>query len=399
MTISSYGWAPSASTPPSSQSRSHGDALSAPTSGLRLPLPLSQPRVTYILLGINVLVWLAMTVVGGSTNTDVLIRFGAKANALVADGQVWRLLTSMFLHVGLMHLLFNSYALFIFGMEVERLYGSTRFLAIYLLAGLWGSLASFAFGPELSAGASGAIFGLLGTMLAFFRRHRETFGDWGRQRLLNLWGVAVFNLVLGFTVPGIDNLAHLGGLLSGVLLGWLLAPQYRAQVDEGGRLHVTDPTGMLSYRTSLGARWWVVALVVILLVVSIGGAMAVQRQSASALILRGQRALEGGDLATAESFLREAVARDPDSAEAYFYLGVVLSTQDQMTEAARAYEDALRLEYDLAEAHWNLALAYAALGRSTDAIAEFEAFIALRPDSPDTDRARVFIAELRKSAP
>jgi rhomboid protease GluP len=386
MTISSYGWAPSASTPPSPQPRSHGDA------GLRLPLPLGQPRVTYILLGINVLVWLAMTVVGGSTNTDVLIRFGAKANVLVADGQVWRLLTSMFLHVGLMHLLFNSYALFVFGMEVERLYGSARFLVIYLLAGLWGSLASFAFGPDLSAGASGAIFGLLGTMLAFFRRHRETFGDWGRQRLLSLWGVAVFNLVLGFTVPGIDNLAHLGGLLSGVALGWLLAPQYRVQVGEGGRLHVAE-------RTSLGARWWVVALAVILLIASIGGAMAVQRQSASALILRGQRALEGGNLATAESFLREAVARDPDSAEAYFYLGVVLSTQDQMSEAARAYEDALRREYDLAEAHWNLALAYAALGRSADAIAEFEAFIALRPDSPDTDRARVFIAELRKSAP
>ena len=102
----------------------------------RLSLPMAQPRVTYVLLAINVLVFLAMTVAGGSTNTAVLIRFGAKANALIAQGQVWRFLTSIFLHIGPMHLFFNSYALFIFGVEVERVYGSARFLAIYLLAGL-----------------------------------------------------------------------------------------------------------------------------------------------------------------------------------------------------------------------------------------------------------------------
>jgi len=355
----------------------------------RLPLPLAQPRVTYALLAINVLVWLAMTAAGGSTNTAVLIRFGAKVNLLIAQGQVWRLLTSMFLHIGLMHLFFNSYALFAFGIEVERLYGSARFLAIYLLAGLYGSLVSFALGPNLSAGASGAIFGLLGVMVAFFRLHREMFGEWGRQRLLSLLGVAGFNLVLGFTVPGIDNLAHLGGLLSGAVLGWLLAPQYQAQVDERGLPYVAD-------RSSLLSRWWVLALASLLLIAGTSLAVAAQQDSASAYILRGQRVLEEGDLATAESLLRQAVSRDPDSAEAYFYLGVALSGQEAMDDAADAYQNALRLEPELAEAHWNLALAYAALNRPAQAIAEFEAFLALRPDSPDAEQARAYIVELEK---
>jgi len=348
--------------------------------------------LTYVVLAVNVALWLAMTFAGGSTSTEVLIRFGAKVNVLIADGQVWRLLTSMFLHVGLMHLLFNSYALFIFGVEVERLYGGSRFVVIYLLAGLGGSLTSFAFGPELSAGASGAIFGLLGTMVAFFRRHHQAFGVWGRRRLANLLAVAVLNLVLGFTVPGIDNLAHLGGLLTGGVLGWILAPQYQVQVDERGRPHVAD-------RTSLRARWQAMVAMVVLLVLGTGGAMAVQRQSAPALILRGQHALDAGEPAAAESLFRRAVARDPDSAEAHFYLGVALSTQEQMTEAAQAYQEAIRLAPDLAEAHWNLALAYAALNRPSEAIVEFEAFITLRPDSPQADRARSFIVELRKAAP
>jgi len=355
----------------------------------RLGLPLAQARVTYVLLAINILVWLAMTAAGGSTSTAVLIRFGAKVNLLIAQGQVWRLLTSIFLHIGLMHLFFNSYALFAFGIEVERLYGGARFLVIYLLAGLYGSLLSFAFSPNVSAGASGAIFGLLGVMVAFFRRHREMFGAWGRQRLFSLLGVAGFNLVLGFSVPGIDNLAHLGGLLSGLTLGWLLVPEYQVRTDERGLPYVAD-------RTSLLSRWWAVALAILLLIAGTSAAMAAQQGSASGLMQRGQRALEDGDVATAEALLRQAITRAPDSAEAYFYLGVALSGQTEMGDAVDAFQNAVRLEPDLAEAHWNLALAYATLNRPAEAIAELEAFLSLKPDSPDADRARAYIGQLRE---
>jgi len=246
------------------------DVETPPPQTRRVSLPLAQPRATYGLLAVLILVFLAMTAAGGSENIRVLILFGAKVNSLIAEGQVWRLLTSMFLHIGPVHLFFNGYALYVFGIQVERLYGTPRFLAIYLLAGLYGSLFSFAFGAEVSAGASGAIFGLLGAMLAFFRRHRETFGTWGRQQLLNLLVVAGLNLVLGVTVPGIDILAHLGGLVSGAVLGWLLAPQYQPHVDENGAFYATDTV-------SLRSRWWVVALALFLLAGGTAAAMAAQR--------------------------------------------------------------------------------------------------------------------------
>jgi rhomboid protease GluP len=237
----------------------------------QMPLPLAQPRATYVLLALIILVFLAMTAAGGSENIRVLILFGANVNSLIAAGQVWRLLTSMFLHIGYLHLFFNGYALYIFGIQVERLYGSPRFLAIYLLAGLYGSLVSFAFGPPgLSAGASGALFGLLGAMLAFFRRHRETFGTWGRRQLVNLLVLAGINLVISITVPGIDILAHLGGLVSGAVLGWVLAPQYQPHVDENGAVYATDTVSLLN-------RWWVVALALFLLAGGTALAMMAQR--------------------------------------------------------------------------------------------------------------------------
>lgn len=225
-----------------------------------LPLPLNNPFVTYIMLGIIVIVWLLMELSGGSTNPRVLVQFGANYGPGILDGEIWRLFTSMFLHIGLTHLAFNSYALFIFGLEMERLYGSDRYLVIYVLAGLFGSLASFASrGPQvLSAGASGAIFGVIGMNLAFFLLHRESFGHFGRQRLMNTLLIIGLNLVFGFTVPGIDNLAHLGGLAGGFALGYGLAPRYQV-VDQ----YTLNPR--LVDRVSLLNHWWVPALAVIFL--------------------------------------------------------------------------------------------------------------------------------------
>lgn len=200
-------------------------------------IPMAKPRWTFILLGINIAVFLAMTAFGalnglglnGSQDTRVLVFFGAMHNQLIAQGEYHRLLTSMFLHIGVIHLLFNSYALYVVGQDVERLYGSARFLLIYFLAGLGGSLASFVLGAGgISAGASGAIFGLFGASIAYFYLHRATFGQRGQAQLRSLLMLAGINLVLGFTIPGINNLAHMGGLVFGMLLGWILAPKYQA---------------------------------------------------------------------------------------------------------------------------------------------------------------------------
>ena len=119
-------------------------------------LPLHRPVVTWIMLAGIVLVFLLETLAGGSTNTQVLVRLGAKVTPLIVQSEYWRLFTSTFLHIGLVHLAFNGYALLLLGTEMERLFAWPRFLAIYLLSGLFGSLASYALSDTISAGASGA---------------------------------------------------------------------------------------------------------------------------------------------------------------------------------------------------------------------------------------------------
>ena len=203
--------------------------VEAPSAGyaVRVPLPRHQPLWTFLFLGVNVLVWLAMTALGGSENTAVLVWFGAKYNPLIVQGQYWRLLTACFVHIGIMHLAFNSYALFSFGLEVERRFGRGRFLALYILSGLAGSVLSFVGSTRLSAGASGAIFGLVGAMVAYFATYREEFGQLGKRQLRSVLLVAGYNLIWGFITPGIDNLGHIGGLLGGLALGWAYCPRYQ----------------------------------------------------------------------------------------------------------------------------------------------------------------------------
>jgi membrane associated rhomboid family serine protease len=233
----------------------------APPPDPYLPLPVSKPFLTYIVLGIIAVVWLLMELLGGSTNTAVLLAFGANSGRrILLDGEIWRLFTSMFLHIGIAHLAFNAYALFIFGLEMERLYGPDRFIVVYILAGLFGSLASFAArGPfVLSAGASGAIFGVIGMNLAFFLLHRDTFGRFGRQRMVSTLVIIGINLVFGFTVPGIDNYAHIGGLVAGFALGYGLAPRYQVVNQYSFSPRVVDKISLLN-------RWWVSALAVVLL--------------------------------------------------------------------------------------------------------------------------------------
>lgn len=199
---------------------------------MRMRVPTHRPLFTQIFLGINVLVWLVMTVAGGSQDPYVLVRFGAKYNPLIVSGQYWRLLTACFIHIGIVHLLFNSYALYSFGMQLERRYGRLRFLAIYLSSGIFSTAVSFVGNEALAAGASGAIFGLMGATIAYFVTYRKQFGLGGRSYLSQLLTIAAFNLLWGFSTPGIDNLAHIGGLFAGLFLGWAYCPKYRATLGD-----------------------------------------------------------------------------------------------------------------------------------------------------------------------
>jgi rhomboid protease GluP len=354
-----------------------------------LAIPLGRPLVTWVLLGIIVAVFTAETLLGGSTETEVLIRLGAKVTYLIADGEYWRLLSSMFLHVGLLHLLFNGYALVALGTAVERLFGWGRFLAVYLAAGLFGSLASYAFSTGLSAGASGAVFGLIGALGAYFFLHRQQLGSWGQRRLANVVFLGGANLLFGFTLQGIDNLAHLGGLLGGLGLGWALAPRYQVDLPA---LRLTD-------RNHLKQYWPALALATALFAGGAYLATVGQRNGADYYLSRGQDALEREAWAEAATQLEQVVARYPDeaTASAYFYLGLARNNLDQPYRAAEAYESALKLVPNDSSTRWNLALTYAELARQEEACLQFNAYLSLNPE--DLNIVQPYLNALRCSTP
>jgi rhomboid protease GluP len=188
----------------------------------RVALELFQPRAAWALIIINVAVYLAPLVLGLQ---GVVQDAGVKSNAAIQAGEYYRLLTATFLHADLTHLGFNMLAIYMFGRDVERVYGTPRFLAVYLLAGLGGSVASYLGSPNDALGASGAVFGLISALGIFFVRARAIFGEMSRQQIGSLLFIVLINLAFGFTTPRIDNYGHLGGLFVGALAALLLAPQ------------------------------------------------------------------------------------------------------------------------------------------------------------------------------
>jgi rhomboid protease GluP len=154
-----------------------------------------------------------------------LVRWGSNAGPFTLGGQWWRLVTSMFLHGGLLHISFNMFALWQVGRLVERMFGSVRFLALYMIAGVCGSLASVLWNPHVnSVGASGAIFGIIGGLLAFIRRPDSGVPSTIVKDLRgSLGGFLIFNIAAGMLYPHTDNAAHIGGLVGGYLAGHLLA--------------------------------------------------------------------------------------------------------------------------------------------------------------------------------
>jgi rhomboid protease GluP len=177
--------------------------------------------VTMALLVINVGVFAIDAVLGALGKPETLLEAGAMVPSLVANGEWYRLITAMFLHIGILHLALNGLALYIFGGLVETAFGSMRMLAIYMVTGFAASVTSFAFGASgvAAAGASGAIFGLLGAWLVYNLRRRSL--SLARANVQSALFLIAINLVFGFTVPGIDNLAHIGGLISGVVAGFV----------------------------------------------------------------------------------------------------------------------------------------------------------------------------------
>ena len=183
-----------------------------------------KPYAVYVILTINTILIVLMEFNGTSTNPNTLNDFGALNSIGILHGQYWRLVTAIFLHIGFMHYAVNSVSLFIIGSLTERIYGSYKFILIYLISGIFASSLSFVFSPSnsIGAGASGAIFGLLSSLGSFYLINRDKLGKYGKQNFNAILMLAVINLGFGFMNQGIDNWAHIGGLLAGYPLAIIL---------------------------------------------------------------------------------------------------------------------------------------------------------------------------------
>ena len=171
-------------------------------------------------IAIIIVYFIIITLNGGTTDTLTLVKFGALFPPLVKEyGQYYRLITSIFIHIGLMHLLFNGYALYVFGTQIERLIGSKKYIIFFLLTGISGNILTYFLSYEsISAGASGSLFGLLGAFVYLIHRKPHMMTSEGKKSILKLVGINVLITVL---VPNISATAHFGGLISGYLLSYL----------------------------------------------------------------------------------------------------------------------------------------------------------------------------------
>lgn len=177
--------------------------------------------VTVTLVVIQVLAYLAMSLVGGSTNPAVLVRFGALVPALLQAGQWWRLVTPVFVHIGFTHLLINSLTLYFLGLYIEQLFGHWRMVVIYFVSAIIGNLCSaYWLAGSLAAGASTAIFGLFGAFLMLGESFRDNLAlrQLSRQFLI----LVLLNVGTDLLVPGIDLAGHIGGLVGGFLMAYVV---------------------------------------------------------------------------------------------------------------------------------------------------------------------------------
>ena len=182
-----------------------------------------KPIVTYIILGINILCYI-ISMFSSKFFDSMLLN-----PSLIRDGEYYRLITSMFVHGGIIHLLCNMYCLYAIGPQVESFYGRAKYIIMYVISGLVAALMSLVITNAPSLGASGAIFGLLGSILYFGYHYRIYLGQTLRSQIIPL---IIFNLFIGFVLSGVDNAAHIGGLIGGVLISMAVGVKYKSTTIE-----------------------------------------------------------------------------------------------------------------------------------------------------------------------
>ena len=193
---------------------------------------VGQSPVTTLLVAANVAMFALLTLSGGSDDAANLYRWGAKFGPAIQAGDWYRLILPVILHAGFLHLAANTFALVIFGSRLEREFGAVAFLATYLVSGLCGVAASYLVSPSLSVGASGAVFGIVGAYGVFLVRNRRDFGRVVNPLIMNLVIVLGINIAFGLFWDGIDQGAHVGGLIAGAAMGLFVAPRRVIEIED-----------------------------------------------------------------------------------------------------------------------------------------------------------------------
>lgn len=340
-------------------------------------LAFKSPVLTYFFLGINLIVFLMMTVAGGSTNSEVLIAFGAKYNPLIVEGEYWRFVTPMFLHIGVFHLLFNSYALYNLGPGIEGVFGRWKFLLIYLFAGATGSLASFYFSNNISAGASGAIFGLLGAFLYFGYKRPKIFARGLGGGIIT---ALIINLVYGFTATGIDNFAHLGGLFGGLIIASVVG--------------LNDLHGNKSSKRSYGKFLVGVSILGLALSSLISYAIIKKENSWEVYAHRGEKAMHAENYPLASTELEKALALKPDQYSLRISLAYSYLMQGYTSKGREQLEIVLRSNRQIPEVYFNLALIAEEEKDYDKALEYYNKVLELDPEQRDAQERLRVIREL-----
>ena len=323
------------------------------------------PQVTYLLIGLNVLVFLVMTLAGGSTHIQILLDFGAMYRPFIAQGEYWRLITPLFLHIGIMHILFNMYALLILGGIAEQIYGPTRYFYLYLICGVGGTLASARFSTAVSAGASGAIFGLAGIALVVGYRHRDRISASFKKVVgQGIIPFVLFNLAYGMFNKGIDNYAHIGGLLTGALSGFLIPPLSAAQPAVRRRL---PPAGIL------------VPLAIVLGAFAFPIRAHFEMKRVEADFDQALSLEKAGKYDESIAAYQRALGRRPDLPAIHNNLAVIYSRQQKFPNAEKEAREAIRLGPDEAMYHQTLGVVLWRQRKLAEAAAQYQRAIELNP--------------------
>lgn len=319
-----------------------------------------KPFFLYLFLVLNLAMFYLLEVNGGSTSPATLIEFGAKYNPAILDGEWWRIITSMFLHVGFLHLFMNMLALFYLGMAVERIYGSTRFLIIYFLAGIAGGVTSFVFNTQVAAGASGAIFGLFGALLYFGVNHTKLFFKTMGWNLLFIIGL---NIVIGVSIPQIDNGAHMGGLIGGFLASAIVSlPR--------NRKFFISVLSFVIYVAGVAFLWYT------------GTEQQLNSHDPELQLQIAQQYITDENYQEAYQAVNKAIGKsEAYQAELIFYRSYAAIHLKKNDQAVADLEQITAMDANIPEAHYNLALLYMKAEKIKQAVQQAELAVKLAPEN------------------